>query len=314
MCTVERGKKGMKYFKALDLIGKTPIVKLNKVVDATEMADIYIKLEGLNLTGSVKARAAYGMITGAENEGILKPGMTLVEPSSGNTGIALALIGKMKGYSVTIVMPETMSVERRNIIKAYGANLILTEGGKGMSGAIEEASKLAENDTYYMPQQFKNKYNAWIHYETTSEEILIDMPVLDAFVATVGTGGTVSGVGKKLKEVRQSVEIIAVEPLESSVLSGNSPGPHKIQGIGAGFKPDVLALDVIDRVLTVSSEEAYEMTRQLFVKEGLFLGISSGAAVVAAIETAKRLGPGKVVLTLSPDSGEKYISSQVFTE
>jgi cysteine synthase A len=252
------------------------------------------------------------MIEGAERDGLLKPGMTIVEPTSGNTGIALALIGKMKGYKVVIVMPETMSVERRNIIKSYGADLILTDGTKGMTGAINEATKMSEEGGYYMPQQFNNKYNSEIHYETTAEEILEDFKQLDAFVATVGTGGTITGVGRKLREKMASTQIFAVEPEESKVLSGGTPGPHKIQGIGAGFVPAILEVDLYDEIITVSSEEAFIMTKRLLDEEGLFLGISSGAAVVAALKVAKRLGAGKTVLTVSPDNGDKYISNQVF--
>lgn len=301
----------MKLRNPIELIGKTPVVKLNKVVEH-DMADVYVKLEGFNLTGSVKIRAAFGMIQGAERDGLLKTGMTIVEPTSGNTGIALALIGKMKGYKVVIVMPETMSVERRNIIKSYGADLILTDGTKGMTGAINEATKRSEESGYYMPQQFKNKYNSDIHYETTAEEILEDFEQLDAFVATVGTGGTITGVGRKLREKMEATQIIAVEPEESKVLSGGTPGPHKIQGIGAGFVPDILEVDLYDEIITVSSEEAFVMTKRLLDEEGLFLGISSGAAVVASLKVAKRLGPGKTVLTVSPDNGDKYISNQVF--
>lgn len=301
----------MKLGNSIELIGKTPVVKLNKVVESG-MADVYVKLEGFNLTGSVKIRAAYGMIQGAEHDGLLKPGMTIVEPTSGNTGIALALIGKMKGYKVVIVMPETMSVERRNIIKSYGADLILTDGTKGMTGAINEATKMSEEGGYYMPQQFKNKYNSEIHYETTAEEIIEEFEQLDAFVATVGTGGTITGVGRKLREKMKATQIIAVEPEESKVLSGGTPGPHKIQGIGAGFVPDILEVDLYDEIITVSSEEAFVMTKRLLDEEGLFLGISSGAAVVATLKVAKRLGVGKTVLTISPDNGDKYISNQVF--
>lgn len=297
---------------SIGLIGNTPVVKLNHVVDSRKMADVYVKLEGFNLTGSVKARAALGMIEGAESEGILKRGMKIIEPSSGNTGIALALIGKMKGYEVVIVMPETMSLERRTLIKAYGAELILTDGSKGMSGAISEASRLAAENNYYMPQQFKNRFNSRIHYETTAKEIMHDFPELDAFVATVGTGGTITGVGRKFKDLKKETKIIAVEPKESSVLSGNQPGPHKIQGIGAGFVPDILDREVIDEISTVSGEEAYAMTKALFDQEGLFLGISTGAAIVAAIRIAEKMGPGKKVLAISPDHGDKYISNQVF--
>ncbi|MBS7528634.1 cysteine synthase A [Fusibacter paucivorans] len=297
--------------EATQLIGNTPIVKLNHLVPAGSAA-VYVKLEGSNMSGSIKVRAALGMIEGAEKDGALKPGMTIVEPTSGNTGIALALIGKMKGYQVIIVMPDTMSVERRNIIKAYGAELILTDGKKGMSGAIAEATAMAEAPKYFMPQQFNNGYNSKIHYETTGVEIVNDFKTLDAFVATIGTGGTVTGVGKRLKEHYQAIEVVGVEPAESPVLSGGSAGPHKIQGIGAGFVPSVLELKILDEVIKVSSDDALQMTKRLLDEEGLFVGISSGAAVVAALRVAERLGTGKSVLTISPDSGDKYISSNVF--
>lgn len=301
----------MRVQKALDLVGKTPVVKLQKITDES-MADIFVKLEGQNLTGSVKVRPALGMIEGAEKEGLLKSGMTIIEPTSGNTGIAIALIGKLKGYKVVIVMPDTMSVERRNIVKAYGAELILTDGSKGMSGAIAEATRLAAGANYYMPQQFKNKYNSQIHYDTTAVEIIEDFESIDAFVASVGTGGTITGVGRRLKETYEGIEVVAVEPEESKVLSGFGPAPHKIQGIGAGFVPDILDQDIYDAIETVTSEEAYAMTKRLFDEEGLFVGLSTGAVVVATLKVAKRLGKGKKVVTLSPDNGDKYISNKVF--
>lgn len=297
--------------RMLDLVGNTPVVRINHLTDAN-MADIYVKLEGMNLTGSVKARAALGMILAAEEKGLLKVGMKIIEPSSGNTGIALALIGKLMGYPVTIVMPDTMSVERRKIIKAYGAELLLTDGAVGMRGAIDEATRLSETPHYYMPQQFNNPANSQIHFDTTALEILSDFDHLDAFVASVGTGGTITGVGKRLKLNDASIRIVAVEPEESPVLSGGAPGPHKIQGIGAGFIPSILDLNIIDEIIHVNSERAYNMTRLLFEKEGLFLGISSGATMVAAMEVAKSLGKGKKVLMISPDQGEKYLSNQVF--
>ena len=301
----------MRVDHRMKLIGNTPVVKLNNIVD-TSMANVYIKLEGFNLTGSIKVRTALGMITGAETRGDLKPGMTIIEPTSGNTGIALALIAKMKGYAIQIVMPDTMSVERRNIIKAYGAELVLTDGTKGMSGAIAEATRLADEFGYFMPQQFKNHDNSAIHYETTGVEIVNDFDALDAFVSTVGTGGTITGAGKRLREHFKDLLIYAVEPAESKVLSGGAPGPHKIQGIGAGFVPSILNVDIYDEIMTVSSEDAFEMTKKLLDEEGLFVGISTGAAVVASLRVAKQLGAGKNVVTISPDSGEKYISNGVF--
>ncbi len=295
----------------LNMIGNTPVVKLNHMTNE-ETADVYVKLEGFNLTGSVKARAALGMIEEAEAAGILKPGVKIIEPTSGNTGIALAYIGKLKGYEVNIVMPDTMSVERRNIIKSYGAELILTDGSKGMSGAIAEATRLAQEEGYFMPQQFTNVANRKIHYNTTGLEIIEDFETLDAFVASVGTGGTISGAGKRLKEHYASIQIVGVEPVESPVLSGGAPGPHKIQGIGPGFIPAIYDASVVDQIEKVDSATAYEVTKRLLNEEGLFLGISSGAAIAAAIRVAEQLGKGKKVLVISPDNGEKYISNNVF--
>lgn len=301
----------MKKDQILDLIGNTPVVQLKHIVDE-DMAEVYVKLEGMNLTGSVKARAALGMILEAEEAGLLKPGMAIIEPTSGNTGIALAYIGKLKGYPVNIVMPDTMSVERRNIIKSYGAELILTDGSKGMSGAIQEATRLSEEEAFFMPQQFNNQANRNIHYRTTGQEIIRDFESLDAFVVSVGTGGTISGAGARVKEHFKNIEVVAVEPTESPVLSGGKPGPHKIQGIGAGFVPGIYDQSVVDHIEHVDSTEAYAMTKKIFEEEGLFLGISSGAAIIGALKTAKRLGKGKKVLVISPDGGDKYISNQVF--
>jgi len=297
--------------RILDLIGNTPVVKLDKLIEG-DMADVYVKLEGMNLTGSVKVRAAFGMIEEAEATGALRQGMTIIEPTSGNTGIALAYIGKLKGYPVSIVMPDTMSIERRNIIKSYGAELILTDGSKGMSGAIAEATRLSNEEGYFMPQQFNNQANRNIHYHTTGKEILEAFESLDVFIATVGTGGTISGAGARLKEHFKEIEVIGVEPVESHVLSGGSAGPHKIQGIGAGFVPSIYDAKVVDRIEQVDSAEAYAMTKRVFETEGLFLGISSGAGITAALRVAKQIGKGKKVLVISPDSGEKYISNNVF--
>lgn len=301
----------MKFENALDLVGKTPVVRLRSLTDAS-MAKVYLKLEGNNLTGSTKVRPALYMIEGAIREGLLKKGMGIIEPTSGNMGIALALIGKMKGFKVSIVMPDTMSVERRALIKAYGADLILTDGSKGMSGAIAEAERLNRLGGYYMPAQFSNAYNVLSHYETTGLEIAQTFEQLDAFVSSVGTGGTISGAGKRLKESYQSLKVYAVEPEESKVLSGQEPGPHKIQGIGAGFVPDILNRDVIDGIVPVSSDAAFQMTKALFEEEGIFVGLSTGASVVASLQIAKSLGPGKTVVAISPDAGEKYISGGVF--
>ena len=302
----------MVYNNPLDLIGNTPIIKLSKMVDI-DSADVYVKLEKNSLTGSVKDRAALNMIIQAEELGLLKKGGTIVEPTSGNTGIALALIGKLKGYKVIIVMPDTMSEERRQIIKAYGAELVLTEGAKGMTGSIEKALEMAKEDSsYFVPQQFSNKFNAQIHEKTTALEIIKDVPDIAAFVAGVGTGGTVSGTGKKLKEYNSSIKVFAVEPKESAVISTGKSGPHKIQGIGAGFVTDIYNKDVVDEVITITAEESFKIVKELVEKEGLFLGISSGASIGVALQLAKRMKKGDKIVTIAPDGGEKYLSTGIF--
>lgn len=301
----------MLFKNALELVGNTPIVKVNGLTSENS-AEVYVKLEKFNPGGSVKDRAALGMIEKAESLGLLKQGDVIVEPTSGNTGIALAMIGRLKGYKVVITMPETMSKERRDAIKAYGAELILTEGPKGMKGAIAKAEELVRDNGYFMPQQFLNVANPEKHYATTAEEILNDIPDLDAFVAGVGTGGTITGVGRKIKELKQDVHIIAVEPEKSPVLSGGQPGPHKIQGIGAGFVPDIYDNNVIDEIAKVSEENSFATAREYARHEGILIGISSGAALYAAIEVAKKLGKGKKVLVVAPDGGEKYFSMGLY--
>ncbi len=302
----------MIYDNALDLIGNTPMLKLNRVF-GENTADIYVKLEKYNPGGSIKDRIALGMIEDAEKKGLLKPDSVIVEPTSGNTGIGLALVGRLKGYKVIIVMPDTMTVERRSLIKAYGAELVLTQGSKGMKGAIQKAEELVkENKGYFVPQQFSNESNPAKHYETTADEILKEIPDFQAFTAGVGTGGTITGVGRKLKEKLNSVEIVAVEPESSPVLSGGQPGPHKIQGIGAGFVPDVYDEKVIDSILTISNEEAYHYARLVGREQGVLIGISSGANIAAAVKIAKKLGSGKKVVTVAPDGGEKYISAGLY--
>jgi cysteine synthase len=302
----------MIFNNALEMVGNTPLLKLNNMVDEN-MAEVYVKLEKYNPGGSVKDRAALGMIERAENLGLIKAGDTIVEPTSGNTGIALAMIGKLKGYRVIIVMPETMSVERRSLIRAYGAELVLTEGAKGMKGAIAKAQEVAESENgFYIPQQFTNEANPNKHYATTAEEIVRDVNDLDMFVAGVGTGGTISGVGKRLKELKPQVKIVAVEPEKSPVISGGQPGPHKIQGIGAGFIPDIYVKEVVDKVITATEEEAFEAARLVAKKEGILIGISSGANVAIALKLAKELGKGKKIVTLAPDGGEKYISMGLY--
>ena len=302
----------MIYNGVLELIGKTPILKVNNLVKDDNIADIYVKLEKFNPGGSVKDRAALGMIEKAEKEGLLKPGSTIVEPTSGNTGIALALIGKLKGYKVIIVMPETMSKERRDLIKAYGAELVLTEGAKGMKGAIEKAIEIGVGDEYFIPQQFENIANQEKHYATTEEEIFTDIPDLDAVIAGVGTGGTITGVAKNLKKKNSAIKAIAVEPDASPVLSGGNPGGHKIQGIGAGFIPSIYEKEFIDEVVRVKDADAFKTAKAFADKEGVLVGISSGAAIYAAIELAKKLGKGKKVLAIAPDGGEKYISMGLY--
>ena len=301
----------MIYNNLLDLIGNTPVVKIN--FKDENIADVYVKLEKFNLSGSVKDRAALGMIEAAEKEGLLKEGSVIIEPTSGNTGIALALIGRLKGYKVIIVMPDTMSIERRATLKAYGAELILTDGTKGMGEAIAIAEKLAaENPNYFLPQQFNNKANPEKHYETTGKELLDDFKVIDAFVAGVGTGGTIVGVAKRLKERSKNTKVIGVEPSTSAVLSGEKPGKHSIQGIGTGFIPKNYDASVVDEIVKISSEEALEYAKKASHDFGLFVGISSGANIAAAYQVAKKLGKGKIVVTLAPDGGEKYLSVEAF--
>ena len=301
----------MIYNNLLDLIGNTPVVKVD--FKDENIADVYVKLEKFNLSGSVKDRAALGMIEAAEKEGLLKEGSVIIEPTSGNTGIALALIGRLKGYKVVIVMPDTMSIERRSTLKAYGAELILTDGTKGMGEAIAVAEKLAaENSNYFLPQQFNNKANPEKHYETTAKEIIDDFKVIDAFVAGVGTGGTIVGIAKRLKEKSKDTKVIGVEPSTSAVLSGENPGKHSIQGIGTGFIPKNYDASVVDEIVKISSEEAFEYAKKASHDFGLFVGISSGANIAAAYQVAKKLGKGKIVVTLAPDGGEKYLSVEAF--
>ena len=295
----------------LDFIGNTPILKANKVVD-DNMAQLYVKLEKFNPGGSIKDRAALGMIEEAERTGKLKKGMTIIEPTSGNTGIGLAMIGRLKGYKVIIVMPDSMSKERRDLISAYGAELILTEGNLGMKGAIDKAIEYEKQGGYFIPQQFENDANMDKHYETTAEEILKDIPDVDYVFAGVGTGGTISGIGKKLKEKNKNVKIVAVEPETSAVISGEKAGKHGIQGIGAGFIPKVYKPEYIDEVVKVSDKDAINMAVEYSSQEGVLVGISSGAAIYAGVELAKKIDKDKKVLVISPDGGEKYISMGIY--
>ena len=301
------------YHSILDTIGETPIVKL-KNMTTDEMAQIYVKLESFNPGGSVKDRIALRMIEDAEKNGKLKPGMMIIEPTSGNTGIGLAMVGAAKGYPVTLVMPETMSIERRKLMQAYGANLVLTPGADGMKGAIAEANRLAEEKDGFVPAQFDNPANPKVHEETTAKEIVnaFEKNGLDAFVAGVGTGGTITGVGNELKRMYSNIKIYAVEPEESPVLEGGQSGPHKIQGIGAGFVPSILNINIYDEVLPVKSNDAMETAREIAKKEGILVGISSGAALFAAIEMAKKMTSDQKVLVLLPDNGEHYLSTELF--
>lgn len=298
----------------LDLIGSTPVIKLHRLA-SKEDATIWAKLECFNPGGSVKDRICLAMIEAAEKEGQIQPGWTIVEPTSGNTGIGLAMVCAVKGYRLILTMPETMSLERRSLLAAYGAQLELTPGSEGMRGAIKRAEEIVQkNKNCFMPQQFKNKANPEIHRQTTAREILNQVKGrLDAFVAGVGTGGTITGVGEVLKKKLGSVKIVAVEPAHSPVLSGGNPGPHKIQGIGAGFVPEVLNTSLIDQIIKVEDEEAIETARLLAKKEGLLVGISSGAAAFAALKVARELGRGKVVVVILPDTGERYLSTGLFS-
>lgn len=301
----------MIYNDVLEFIGNTPILKVNNMVDDNS-AEVYVKLEKYNPGGSVKDRAALGMIERAEKEGKLKPGDTIVEPTSGNTGIGLALVGRLKGYKVLIIMPDSMSKERRDLIKAYGAELILTDGSKAMAGAIDKALEYEGKEGYFIPQQFENTANSLKHYETTAEEIYRDINDLDYIVAGVGSGGTITGIAKKLKEKIPTLKAVAVEPKSSQVLAGGKAGAHKIQGIGAGFVPGVYEEKYVDEIMAVDDTNAMKTAKDFSEKEGELVGISSGAAIYAAIKIAKKLGKGKKVLAIAPDGGEKYISMGLF--
>ena len=297
----------------LDQIGKTPMVRLEKL-EEQGCAAIYAKVEAFNPGGSIKDRICLAMIEAAERDGCLKPGTAVVEPTSGNTGIGLSMVCAVKGYKLVLTMPDTMSIERRRLLAAFGAELVLTPGAQGMRGAVQKAEELAEQNGYLMPQQFKNPANPEVHRLTTAPEILSAMAGLsiDGLVAGIGTGGTITGVGSVLKSHNPSVHIAAIEPFDSSVLSGGEPGPHKIQGIGAGFVPDVLDTAIYNEVIRVTNADAYTATKRLAMEGGLLVGISSGAAFYGALQVARRLGKGKNVVVILPDTGERYLSTGVF--
>ena len=297
----------------IELIGDTPIVRLNKLVDV-EAATVWAKLESQNPAGCVKERIGMSMIDAAEREGLLSPGGVIIEPTSGNTGIGLAMVAAVKGYRCILVMPETMSLERRKILQAFGAELILTEGSKGMRGAIEKAEQLSkEYKGSFVPQQFDNQANVEIHYQTTGPEIWEQTEGrIDMLVSGVGTGGTITGAGRYLREKKPDIKLVAVEPEHSAVMSGSSPGPHKIQGLGAGFIPKIMDMSLVDEVMTVNNDQAMETARRLCREEGIFAGISGGAACFCAVQQAQKLGAGKDIVVVLPDTGERYLSTELF--
>lgn len=301
----------MIYNNVYELIGNTPIIKINDLFDNIE-SNIYLKLEWFNPGGSVKDRIAINMIEEAEKEGLLKPGDTIIEPTSGNTGIGIAMVAAAKGYKAILTMPDSLSIERRKILVGYGAELILTEAAKGMKESIKVAEELVDKHGYFMPMQFKNINNPRAHMKNTALEILQDIPEVTHFVASVGTGGTITGVGTILKEEIPNIRIIAGEPINSAVISGESPGKHKIQGIGAGFIPDILDTSLIDEIVKIPDEEAFEMARLLSKKLGLFVGISTGANVYVALKIAEKANKGSNILTISPSNAERYLSTELF--
>jgi cysteine synthase A len=299
------------YNNILEAIGHTPLVRLNRIVPEG-CSEIYAKVESLNPMHSIKDRVALYLIEDAEEKGRLKHGMYVVEPTSGNTGIGLAMVCAAKGYRLVITMPESMSIERRSLMKALGAELILTPASKGMSGAIQKAVDIVASDSQaFMPQQFENPANPRAHYETTAREILNDLPKFDALVATVGTGGTITGIGKLLKEAASGTMVIGVEPSASPVLAGGQPGAHGIQGIGAGFVPKVYQADLVDRIVGVDDTDAARCSRDLAINEGIFCGISSGAAVCAALRIAREFGTGRRIVVILPDTGERYLTTDL---
>ncbi|MFW6229683.1 MAG: cysteine synthase A [Halanaerobium sp.] len=302
----------MIFDNVTQLIGNTPLVRLNNLVDDNS-AEVVLKLESFNPGGSVKDRIAFNMINEAEKAGKISPGGVLVEPTSGNTGIGIAMVGAARGYTVVLTMPESMSQERRQMLKAYGAELVLTPASEGMKGAISQAEKIAAERDGFIPSQFTNPANPDIHRKTTAQEIITETQAkMDYLVAGVGTGGTITGTGEKLKERIKNLKVVAVEPENSAVISGGEPGPHKIQGIGAGFIPEVLNTEIIDQVEKVTNEESFAAAKNLAAEEGIFAGISTGAAVAAALRLAKKVGNDKRIVVIAPDTGERYLSTGIF--
>lgn len=304
------------YENITDLIGGTPLVKLKKITQGLK-ADVVLKVESFNPGGSIKDRIAFNMIIDAEEKGLINKDTVIIEPTSGNTGIGLAFVSAARGYKLILTMPETMSIERRNLLKAYGAEIVLTPGAEGMKGAIKKALELAEQTpNSFIPQQFENPANPAIHRKTTAEEIWSDTDgKVDIVVGGVGTGGTVTGIGEVLKQRKPNIQIIAVEPADSPVLSGGNPGPHKIQGIGAGFVPQVFKADIVDEIIQVTNDQAFEIGRKITREEGILVGISSGAAAYAALELAKRPeNEGKLIVVILPDTGERYLSTPLFQD
>lgn len=303
----------MIHTDVLKTIGETPIIRLNRMAEDLP-AEIFVKMESRNPGGSIKDRVALSMVEDAEARGLIQPGDSIVEPTSGNTGIGLAMVAAVKGYRAVLVMPESMSAERRALLKAYGAELVLTPASEGMSGALAEAERLAGKVGFFMPQQFRNPSNPMTHYVGTAREILRDLPSVRAVVCGIGTGGTITGIGRAMQNFKSDVRIIGVEPRESPLISEGKSGPHRIEGIGANFIPPNLDRRVLDEVITVSYEEAVETTRKLAREEGILAGISSGAALRGGLSIASRMNPGEQVLVVLPDSGERYLSTPLFKE
>jgi len=305
------GTKAMLYDNILGTIGDTPMIRLKKIVPEGA-ADIFVKMESFNPSGSVKDRAAISMIRDAEARGVLRKGYSIVEPTSGNTGISISMAAAVLGYKAVMVMPDSMSMERADLMRAYGADVVLTPGSEGMAGAVRKAEEIVAGGNAFMPQQFSNRANIMAHYTGTAKEILLDVPDVTAVVAGIGTGGTVTGIGMGMRNFAPNVKVIGVEPYESPLITKGRSGPHRIQGIGANFVPDILNTEYVDEVVTVKGEDAVRMTERLAKEEGLFVGISSGASVLAAMDIAVRYGKGKRIVAILADGGERYMSTGIY--